>query len=617
MRICLSIFLASYLFLTIVQKSHAQSSVFSDKFDSPTLDAWTLERSAQWGAPLSPCMNNGVPAAWQVINGMANITISGPACVTEIKPVGLDLQNSEGYEIEFDWRIDTSTHMDRNFALLWKDTQNWIGIKLIDNSLLVQSVQDGYSHIVPGSSVQYAFQANQTYQFRVQYTNNNQVVIFINGEKVVDVIDTELKPYIGSRSFALQASVGSISSSRSSFDNIVVTVPDAPTLGVEHIGQGDEPWGGMEYDTASAWSDGGITFWDWGCALTSAVMIMRYHGITTMPDGQPVNPLSVNNWLLANHGYFNGGLVSFPSISALTKEISTTYGTPTLEYSGTNTEPLEKALTSVDASLPAILQVPGHFVVVEGRVGDSPFDAFIQDPAGSKKQLSLLMKRPASARFFTPSHTDISYLEIAADPATKIELKTASGAAVPAQSSIEQIESAANSGLTSPALQVIEIAKPPVDTYSLSIDVPSESTAPTDIKMIGVTGDTTYYTLPAVDQKVKLSISPDQPGQLLVQDKSGFSTFRKMLKELNDAGKIKHERSYWLLDLVAEQGESATSQTEQRLITTVLRKILNSRPGLTGMDKGSRKQLLNQVKTIDAAVKGKTSPQWVIVSPAE
>ncbi len=46
-----------------------------------------------------------------------------------------------------------------------------------------------------------------------------------------------------------------------------------------------------------------------GCALTSAVMLLRYYGITEGIDGLDVNPSNLNNWLNENDGYTNNGSV--------------------------------------------------------------------------------------------------------------------------------------------------------------------------------------------------------------------------------------------------------------------------------------------------------------------
>lgn len=44
-----------------------------------------------------------------------------------------------------------------------------------------------------------------------------------------------------------------------------------------------------------------------GCVITSEVMILRFHGITTDVDNNDVNPSTFNTWLTYNNGYWSNG----------------------------------------------------------------------------------------------------------------------------------------------------------------------------------------------------------------------------------------------------------------------------------------------------------------------
>lgn len=50
----------------------------------------------------------------------------------------------------------------------------------------------------------------------------------------------------------------------------------------------------------------------YGCTLTTAAMLLRFHGATTMPDGQPLNPGSLNRWLLQTGLFASPANVSWP-----------------------------------------------------------------------------------------------------------------------------------------------------------------------------------------------------------------------------------------------------------------------------------------------------------------
>lgn len=185
-----------------------------------------------------PCKFGSGQALWTSNSASLKIDISGPPCVTEISSINLDLSKYQSYTVEYDWRLEKSTHMDRNFAILWKDSQNWIGLKLLDNSIIIQRITAGDYHIIPGSTVFYSFQADNSYHFKVTYEKNHHLVVSINDEIVIDIIDFQYPiQYPGSYGLAFQASVGAISTSTTTFDNLVVTSNDE-SLNVPLLKQG-------------------------------------------------------------------------------------------------------------------------------------------------------------------------------------------------------------------------------------------------------------------------------------------------------------------------------------------------------------------------------------------
>jgi len=142
-------------------------------------------------------------------------------------------------------------------------------------------------------------------------------------------------------------------------------------------------------------------------------MIMQYHGITTMPDGNPVDPATVNDWLTQQpDGYIGGGLLNFLAGTRLTKQISHLYGSPTLEYGrkSWNTEvSMSDVRQEVESNKPVILQIPGHFLVSDGY-DQVTNDLLIKDPAYIYTHLDQHATTPISYRTFQPSFTDLSYL---------------------------------------------------------------------------------------------------------------------------------------------------------------------------------------------------------------
>ena len=58
---------------------------------------------------------------------------------------------------------------------------------------------------------------------------------------------------------------------------------------------------------ASTTGDCGLTIGQCGCAISSLSMLGQYNGVQNGADGKEVNPLNLNNWLLAHDGYTASG----------------------------------------------------------------------------------------------------------------------------------------------------------------------------------------------------------------------------------------------------------------------------------------------------------------------
>ncbi len=141
-----------------------------------------------------------------------------------------------------------------------------------------------------------------------------------------------------------------------------------PGLTVPLYKQCASPWGMDTYDHTTS------TICKKGCALTSAVMVLRYYGVTTGIDGKEVNPRNLNEWLIANNGYlksdktikwdkiteYSGGKVTFSIVN------------------GRNDKLLNSDLCN---GQPPIIKVPNHFVVATGRIcSDTEETWTINDP---------------------------------------------------------------------------------------------------------------------------------------------------------------------------------------------------------------------------------------------
>lgn len=179
---------------------------------------------------------------------------------------------------------------------------------------------------------------------------------------------------------------------------------------IHYQSQKDTVWGGEEYDTASGWAGSEANdISRWGCALTSASMILNNFEVKNATDGAKVNPSLLNNWLLSQgDGYIGNGLVNWLAIARFAKESLTADQSPTaLEFVK---QPFE--LSYVEAALndgkPVILSEPGHFVLGYDQSADN---LKLADPNDvTRLEVAKTENDFTSAGTFTPSNTNLAYI---------------------------------------------------------------------------------------------------------------------------------------------------------------------------------------------------------------
>lgn len=219
-----------------------------------------------------------------------------------------------------------------------------------------------------------------------------------------------------------------VGNARMRFDNVVVTeLPEdppsdpLPVLTIPNLKQYSLPWKDRIYGFTRN------TIHEFGCALTSASMVLQYHGHNIMPD-------ALNNWLKKEpDGFIRNGLINWLAVSRYTKDhYSPT--SRTLEYKrldGTN-ENLDNELNN---KRPAILKENGHFVVATGKTTDS---YLINDPGYSNRtDLSSYDNKFLKINSYTPTDSDLSYMMFVTDPNINLEISSSSGQIMPIDSYIE------------------------------------------------------------------------------------------------------------------------------------------------------------------------------------
>lgn len=172
---------------------------------------------------------------------------------------------------------------------------------------------------------------------------------------------------------------------------------------VPDIKQYSPPWNDDEYDTASIWSSI-PTIERWGCALTSASMVLQYHNHDIIPN-------ELNNWLNSqSDGYLRNGLLNWLAISRYSR-LNSDLDSPSLEFRrySANDETLRN---EIDSGRPAIFKIPGHFAVAKAISGS---DFLVNDPASSTNSLLTEVETDHGGSYsqinsYIPSSTDLSYI---------------------------------------------------------------------------------------------------------------------------------------------------------------------------------------------------------------
>lgn len=240
-------------------------------------------------------------------------------------------------------------------------------------------------------------------------------------------------------------------------------------LSVPSFKQTDPLWASITYDSANIWSPTRDEISRWGCALTSASMLLSYYG-------HPITPESLNVWLLNNNGYVGNGLVNW---SAVTKYAKISHDInpllPKLEYkrySSLNNSTIESELQKLR---PVILKLnnpttdSSHFIVITGKFGSN---YYMNDPATTNSLLNYYDSHNIQRiDTFIPSNTDLSYMYLYSSPNISIQVYKPDGNLIlegyEEEKTIEdQIDHSAGPGNN---LQTFTLGKPQQGTYIIKI----------------------------------------------------------------------------------------------------------------------------------------------------
>lgn len=214
---------------------------------------------------------------------------------------------------------------------------------------------------------------------------------------------------------------------------------NSDTLDVPYFSQNVTPWGSSEYDDVLSLGGTKDDNMDrWGCAITSAAMVLKFNGMNELPDGTAVDPGSLNQWLKNNSGYVTGkgkdGWYSYfdwNAVAVLTRKLYNS-GKSAGELMHQRAYPSASTTTLLNndlAQFPDILQVKNtqttsHFIVAKG-IMDNTYA--VNDPEWNYTDLTAFGNTYYQVDRYIPSHTDFGYLEAVVNPNVNILVTDSQG----------------------------------------------------------------------------------------------------------------------------------------------------------------------------------------------
>ncbi len=464
-----ALILALYSYFYLFSRISFASVKFSDDFNSYA--------DGQFPSRWIPIHNPGEPACnalWNVEGGILKVKLpSHSPCAENITPLDSAWGQLIGnYTLEADVRFISGTDHNLSFRIAPDGINN--------NELHFVTPGAGFSIGVYPPISQNIYQSDKFYTFNEDYhikvvIDNTNLKFYTNGDLTREVI-LENPLLLGK--IALRIGTGNGSNTETWFDNVKVTTLDdenSNDLAVPLLKQTDPLWANDVYDSANLWSTGATDISRWGCAITSATMVLQYNKITKLPSGQDLTPGTLNSYLLTTpDGYMPNGLTNWHAISVMTKKAKVNnpnfaFDALKDDYKGANdSTTIENDLSN---GMPDILQVSTgngtHFVVAKGKNGTT-FN--INDPFFDKSDLSTYENTFASVKRFIPTNTDLSFLMFLVDPNTDIILKDEQGNII-GQSSLESpIGDPLNvlNNTVGPLKQVI-FSEPPSGNYKVEV----------------------------------------------------------------------------------------------------------------------------------------------------
>lgn len=224
-----------------------------------------------------------------------------------------------------------------------------------------------------------------------------------------------------------------------------LNVSEGIDLPVPYFSQNVLPWGPTEYDHANVVGLSDPDFERWGCAVTSAAMVLNYHNMMEFEDDTPIDPGSLNEWLKNNNGFqtskpgFGKPFSKFvwSSINILSGELyeasKSAYKLEHVRYSAESTESSKLTVLNDDLTNkqnPAILAVSNaltnmHFVVAKGV--ENGLSYLINDPEWNYENLAPFGNDFFQLDRYKRATSNASYIEMSTNEGIEIAVVDSEG----------------------------------------------------------------------------------------------------------------------------------------------------------------------------------------------
>lgn len=357
----------------------------------------------------------------------------------------------------------------------------------------------------------------------------------------------------------------------SGYDNQNVEIGYATELNnsllpVPLLKQTNPAWAGQVYDGADNWDVSHKTIGDWGCAMTSAAMILQYHGIKKLPDGTLLDPGTLNTWLKSqSDGYIDGVTSGYMNPLAITRlaknavQINNITAFDALEYQHISGANITQLTDDLNNSQPDMLEEPGHFIVAKGIDGNT-FD--INDPYYDRNDLTNGYNNTfLSLNRYIPSHTDLSYIMITVNPNVTITVKDGQGHIVGGQFIQQPYADPLNHNATkNNPLKFVLIPKPANGNYQLTISSTTTQTYQLHTYLYDLQGnvhsDTNHGTISTLPDQLNISFNNQHINNAVVNRIVTFQSFIDDVTENVHLQQINKTIGNALISLIKSRKES-------------------------------------------------------------